>query len=75
MGLKKWLLNKGLFYIFIFAIFYIIGSVLGIIPEPLKKIVEWIANNFLLISILAMFTMGFVILLKLLSPKRRQPTA
>ena len=71
MGLKKWLLNKGLFYIFIFAIFYIIGSMLGIIPEPLKKIVEWIANNFVLISILLVSSMAFWIMLRLTSKTKR----
>ena len=75
MGLSKWLLNKGLFYIFIFAIFYIVGEMLGIIPEPLKKIVEWIANNFLLISILMLSFMAFWIMLRLTSkPRRGQPT-
>jgi len=73
MGLKKWLLNKGLFYIFIFAIFYIIGSVLGIIPEPLKKIVEWIGSNFILITFLLASFMVFLVVMRLTGPKRRQP--
>ena len=71
MGLSKWLLNKGLFYIFIFAIFYIVGEMLGIIPEPLKKIVEWIGSNFLLISILMLSFMAFWILLRITSKPRR----
>ena len=73
MGLSKWLLNKGLFYVFIFAVFYIVGSMLGIIPEPLKKIVEWIANNFLLISFLLVSFMVFLVVMRLTGQKRRQP--
>ena len=73
MGLKKWLLNKGLFYIFIFAVFYIVGELLGIIPEPLKKIVEWFGANFLLITILLLSFMGFWVMMRLTGPKRRQP--
>jgi len=74
MGLKKWLLNKGLFYIFIFAVFYIVGSMLNIVPQPLKDLVAWFGANFLLISILLVSFMGFWIMLRLTSkPKRRQP--
>jgi len=74
MGLKKWLLSKGLFYIFIFSIFYVVGSMLNIVPEPLKALVKWFGDNFLLITILLISFMGFWIMLRLTSkPKRSQP--
>jgi len=64
---------EGLFYVFIFAIFYIIGSMLGIIPEPLKKIVEWIGSNFMLITFLLVSFMVFLVVMRLTGSKRRQP--
>jgi hypothetical protein len=74
MSLKKWLLNKGLFYLFIFGIFYIVGEMLGIVPEPLKNVVSWLANNFLLISFLLVSFMVFLIVMRLISKPRSGQT-
>ena len=74
MGLTRWLISKGLFYLFIFAIFYLIGELLGIVPEPLKNLVKWVAGNFLLITILLISFMGFLVMMRLTGPKRSQTT-
>lgn len=72
MGLTKWLLSKGLFYVFIFGIFYLVGSMIGWVPKPLQDLVKWLGDNFLLISILLMFTMAFIVMMRLTAPKRSQ---
>jgi len=75
LGLTKWIGSKLIVYLMVFVVFYIIGEMMGWTPKALKDIVSWFANNFLLISILLMFTMGFWIMLRLTSkPKRSQPT-
>ena len=74
MGLKKWLLNKGLFYIFMLAIAYIVAAMLNVVPKPLQDMAKWFGANFLLITILLISFMAFWILLRLTAPKRSQPT-
>jgi hypothetical protein len=68
----RWLLSKVLFYLLVFSAFYLIGLTLGIIPQSIKDVVSWFAGNFLLISILLMFFMAFIIMMRLTSPKRSQ---
>jgi len=72
MGLTKWLLSKVLFYLLVFSAFYLIGLTLGIIPQSIKDVVSWFANNFLLITILIIATFTFLIMMRLTSPKRSQ---
>ena len=64
-SITKWLLQKGIFYLFTLAIFYLIGSMLNIIPKPLENIVGWFANNFLLLTILSISFMIFYVVLTL----------
>ena len=75
MGLTKWVTGKVVLYLVVFGIFMLIAQTLGFLPQSIKDLVVWFANNFLLISILLMFTMGFIILMRLTGPgpKRRQP--
>ena len=73
MDLSKWLLNKGLFYIFIFAVFYIIGSMLNIVPQPLKDLVSWVGSNFMIITFLIVSFMVFLVVMRLTGSKRNQP--
>jgi hypothetical protein len=51
MGLLKWILEKCILYGFIFAVFYVIGSFFGIVPEPIKDFVSWLSQNFVFIAL------------------------
>ena len=75
MGLTKWIGSKIVVYLMVFAVFYVIGEIMGWTPKVLKDLVSWFANNFLLITILLMSFMAFWIMLRLTSPKRRQQPA
>jgi len=74
MGLKKWLLNKGLFYIFMLAIAYIVAAMLNMVPKPLRDLANWLGSNFTLITILLVSFMVFWIIMRLTAPKRSQTT-
>jgi len=51
MGLVRWLLEKCVLYGFIFAVFYLAGSFLGVIPQPLKDFISWLSENFAVIAL------------------------
>jgi len=74
MGLTKWIASKLILYLMVFAVFYVIGSMLNIIPQSMKDIVGWFGSNFLLISVLIMFLFTWLIIRALTSKRRNQPT-
>jgi hypothetical protein len=51
MGLLRWILEKCVLYGFVFAVFYVIGSFFGIVPEPIKDFVSWLSQNFVFIAL------------------------
>jgi len=67
MGLVRWLLEKCVLYGFIFAVFYLVGSFFGIIPQPLKDFVNWFASNFWLIVVMVTVLAVCYTVLKLIS--------
>ena len=70
MGLTKWIASKLILYLMVFAVFYVIGSMLNIIPQSMKDIVGWFGSNFLLISVLIMFLFTWLIIRALTSKRR-----
>lgn len=62
-----WVLKNFLIYGLAFVIFYCIGWGLGIIPQPLKDAIQWFADNFGIIAFLLCFTLGAIIIFKILS--------
>jgi hypothetical protein len=51
MGLLRWILEKCVLYGFVFAVFYVIGSFFGIVPEPIENFVSWLSQNFVFIAL------------------------
>jgi len=66
----NWIVSKLVLYLMVFAVFYIIGSMLNIIPQSTRDIVGWFGSNFLLISVLIMFLFTWLIIRALTSKRR-----
>jgi len=44
MGLTKWITSKLILYLMVFAVFYVVGSMMGWIPKPLQDLVSWLSG-------------------------------
>jgi hypothetical protein len=72
MGNKTiiWIIKKAILYGGLFAVFYVIGWGLNIVPQPLKDMVNWFANNLSLLAFCFCFTLGAYVAIKFLGNRR-----
>lgn len=68
MGLSKWLTGKALVAIITSVFFYLVGSALGIIPEPVNGFLSWMDRNTDALLFALCFLVACLVILKL---KRR----
>ena len=59
MSLFRFFLEKGLFTAFFFAVFYLIGEVWGITPQPIKDCVKWFSDNFYILAMVLVAVLFF----------------
>lgn len=71
MGLKSWLVNKVAYTILAFAIVYLTGSALDLVPQSMKDTVSWFGDNFQGIVLAGCFALGCYTVLKFLDHKKQ----
>lgn len=67
---KSFVIGRILLYAGVGLIFYIIGFSLGLVPKPVTDGIKWTADNFTLLAFLFCFTVGAIVVLKVLGKKR-----
>lgn len=69
MSLSKWLNGKAYTAIIVSVFFYLAGSALGIIPQPVKDFTGWLDRNTSMLLVTLCFLVACFVILKV---KRRR---
>jgi hypothetical protein len=71
VSIKKSIASKLLWTILAAFVFYLIGSSLNIIPQPIKDLVAWLGTNFNTIIFFLCFLLVFYLILKFTKNKKK----